>query len=86
MTYKEKMLKIDKLHEECDASCAKIGSLLKINLNKVIQLYDNGYICLTEKYNLMQKYIAFAKNAVDAAYRHKFQLIEEIAKEEAANE
>lgn len=86
MTYKEKMLKIDKLHEECNTSCAKIDASLKINLKKVIRLYDRGSISLTEKYNSMQKYISFAKSAVDAAYIHKFQSIEEIAREEAANE
>lgn len=86
MTYKEKMLEIDKLHKDCNASCAKIDELLQIQLNKIIRLYDKGSICLTEKYDLMQKYIFFAKDAADTVYRHKFQLIEEIAREEAANE
>lgn len=86
MTYKEKMDKINKLHDICDINCMQIDKELKIKLNKINYMHDKGYIDLTEKYMLIQKEIIDAKQAVDAEYRHKFQLIDELAAGEVANE
>ena len=86
MTYKEKMDKINKLHDICDINCMQIDKELKIKLNKINYMHDKGYIDLTEKYMLIQKEIIDAKQAVDAEYRHKFQLIDELEAEEVAND
>lgn len=86
MTYKEKMDKINKLHDICDMNCEQIDKELKIKLDKINYMYDKGYIDLTEKYMLIQKEIIDAKQAVDAEYRYKFQLIDELAAEEVVND
>lgn len=86
MTYKEKMDKINKLHDICDINCIQIDKELKIKLDKINYMYDKNYIDLTEKYMLIQKEIIDAKQAVDAEYRYKFQLIDELAAEEVSND
>lgn len=81
MTYKEKMLKINKLNNTCDAACRKIDADFEIRIDKISRAYERGNICLTEKYMLIQKETICAKIAIDAEYRYRFQLISAIAKE-----